>query len=200
MTVRCGVVVLPITQNLHGNMGPSMTRKFYLSVNFMPCKKENIKNALWWMQVIAAQSVHVGHFVFFKMTKMTKSFIEHKHWIKPNILMHNIKTLAIIPEPRKTRSNLTLAWKNGNEKLKSNWESLLGQQKFSVWTTCSFNWCSLYNLILLVRTHFLLHAIASTRVWRTSIILFDWHLPVIVTNVVSYHFCLFYDPKDLSIW
>ena len=61
------------------------------------------------MQVIAAQSVHVGHFVFFKMSKMTKSFIEHKHWIKPNILMHNIKTLAIVPEPRKTRSNLTLA-------------------------------------------------------------------------------------------
>jgi hypothetical protein len=59
------------------------------------------------------------------MKNLTKSIIENIHWSKSNILMHEIKALANVPEPKNPRSTLNFGWKNGKENSKSNWESLM---------------------------------------------------------------------------
>jgi hypothetical protein len=45
-------------------------------------------------------------FCIFQMKNLTKSIIENNHWSKSNILMHEIKALANVPEPKNLRSSL----------------------------------------------------------------------------------------------
>ena len=48
-------------------------------------------------------------FCIFSNTKINQRLIEHNHWSKPNILIHNIKILANVPDPRKPRSELSFS-------------------------------------------------------------------------------------------